>query len=84
MKDPERISIYDVIMGVASAEEALHLTELDQLWLIPSHKNLIGANLELVATERREYRLRDALAEFARALSVHRAGLSAGARSCLP
>ncbi|MGO9404606.1 MAG: ParA family protein [Terriglobales bacterium] len=61
VKDPERISIYDVIMGVASAEEALHLTELDQLWLIPSHKNLIGANLELVPTERREYRLRDAL-----------------------
>ncbi|HMD17796.1 MAG TPA: ParA family protein [Terriglobales bacterium] len=62
VKSPERISIYDVIMGVASAEEALQLTELEQLWLIPSHKNLIGANLELVAAERREYRLRDALA----------------------
>jgi chromosome partitioning protein len=62
VKNPERISIYDVIMGVASAEEALQLTELEQLWLIPSHKNLIGANLELVAAERREYRLRDALA----------------------
>jgi chromosome partitioning protein len=60
-KDPERVSIYDVMMGVASAEEALQLTELEQLWLIPSHKNLIGANLELVAAERREYRLRDAL-----------------------
>jgi chromosome partitioning protein len=62
VKDPERISIYDVIMGSASAEEALQLTALEQLWLIPSHKNLIGANLELVAAERREYRLRDALA----------------------
>jgi len=62
VKDPERISIYDVIMGVASAEEALQLTELEQLWLIPSHKNLIGANIELVGVERREYRLRDALA----------------------
>src|ERR1700688_4750809 len=62
VKDPERISIYDVMMGVASAEEALQLTALEQLWLIPSHKNLIGANLELVAAERREYRLRDALA----------------------
>jgi chromosome partitioning protein len=62
VKDPERISIYDVITGVASAEEALRLTELEQLWLIPSHKNLIGANLELVTAERREYRLRDALA----------------------
>ncbi|MGD0213810.1 MAG: ParA family protein [Terriglobales bacterium] len=62
VKDPERVSIYDVMMGVASAEEALQLTALEQLWLIPSHKNLIGANLELVAAERREYRLRDALA----------------------
>jgi chromosome partitioning protein len=62
IKNPERISIYDVIMGAASAEEALQLTELEQLWLIPSHKNLIGANLELVSVDRREYRLRDALA----------------------
>src|SRR5208283_3312893 len=62
VKNPERISIYDVIMGVASAEEALQLTALEQLWLIPSHKNLIGANIELVGAERREYRLRDALA----------------------
>ncbi len=61
-KDPERISIYDVMMGVASAEESLQTTELEQLWLIPSHKNLIGANIELVSAERREYRLRDALA----------------------
>ena len=60
-KNPERVSVYDVIMGAASAEEALHLTALDQLWLIPSHKNLIGANIELVAGARREYRLRDAL-----------------------
>jgi len=61
-KDPDRISTYDVIMGAASAEEALQLTELEQLWVIPSHKNLIGANLELVEAERREFRLRDALA----------------------
>ncbi len=61
-KDPDRISTYDVIMGAASADEALQLTELEQLWVIPSHKNLIGANLELVEAERREFRLRDALA----------------------
>ena len=38
------------------------MTELEQLWLIPSHKNLIGANIELVEAERREYRLREAIA----------------------
>ncbi|MGO9865252.1 MAG: ParA family protein [Terriglobales bacterium] len=62
VKNPERISTYDVLMGAATAEEALQLTEMEQLWLIPSHKNLIGANLELVTAERREFRLRDALA----------------------
>lgn len=62
VKDPERISTYDLLMTLASAEEALQKTELEQLWLIPSHKNLIGANLELVDAERREFRLRDALA----------------------
>src|SRR3977135_1236120 len=62
VKNPDRVNVYDVMMGVASAEESLQLTELEQLWLIPSHKNLIGANIELVAAERGEYRLRDALA----------------------
>ena len=61
-KDPERINTYDVLMGLASAQEALVLTELEQLWIIPASKALIGANLELVAEERREFRLRDALA----------------------
>jgi len=51
-----------MIMGAATAEEALQTTELDQLWIIPSHKNLIGANLELVEAEGREFRMREALA----------------------
>src|SRR3974390_1319344 len=61
-KDPDRVNTYHVMMGTATAEEALqHLEMLEQLWLIPSHRNLIGANLELVEAERREDRLRDAL-----------------------
>jgi len=61
-KDPDRICTYHVLMGAASAEEALQVTSMEQLWIIPSHKNLIGANLELVDAEQREFRLRDALA----------------------
>ena len=60
-RDPERISVYHLIMGAASPDDAIIATELEQLWLIPSHKNLIGANLELVESERREFRLRRAL-----------------------
>src|SRR2546428_11603807 len=62
VKDPERISTYHLLMGEDSAEEALLRTELEQLWIVPTHKNMIGANIELVDVERREFRLRDALA----------------------
>jgi chromosome partitioning protein len=61
-KDPERLSTYHLLLGAANGDEALAKTELEQLWIVPSHKNLIGANLELVEAERREYRLRDAIA----------------------
>jgi len=61
-KDPDRASTYDLLMGMVGAEAALHKTELDQLWLIPAHRNLIGANVELVDAENREFRLRDAIA----------------------
>lgn len=61
-KDPDRVSSYHLLMGEASAEEALQTTELEQLWLIPAHKDLIGANLELVDADGREFRMREALA----------------------
>src|ERR1700741_1774572 len=61
-KDPERISSYHLLMGAASAEEALLTTELEQLWLIPAHKNMIGPNIERVEAEDRALRMRQALA----------------------
>jgi chromosome partitioning protein len=62
VKDPERTSTYHLLMAEARADEALQKTELEHLWLVPAHKNMIGANLELIDGERREFRLRDALA----------------------
>ena len=61
-KDPDRINTYHLLMGAAAPDEAVLPTSLEQLWIVPSHKNLIGANLELVDGERREFRLREALA----------------------
>ncbi len=61
VRDPERISTYHLLMDGTSPEQAVQPTELEQLWLVPAHKNMIGANLELVDAERREFRLRDAL-----------------------
>lgn len=62
IKDANRVSVYHLLMGAAETEEAFAATELEQLWLIPSHKNLIGANIELVEADRREFRMLDALA----------------------
>ena len=61
-KDPNRISTYELLTGLASADQALAATSLEQLWIIPSHKNLIGANIELVEADRREFRMLDSLA----------------------
>jgi chromosome partitioning protein len=61
VKDPERLSTYQVLVGDATIEQALQQGPLDNLWLVPSSKNLTGANIELVSMEHREYRLRAAL-----------------------
>jgi chromosome partitioning protein len=61
VRDPERISTYHLLMAEATASQGVISTEMEGLSLIPSHKNLIGANIELVNVENREFRLRNAL-----------------------
>jgi chromosome partitioning protein len=60
-RDEDRASVYDLMVGEAKADEVILPTEIENLSLIPGTKNMIGANVELVAAERREFRLRDAL-----------------------
>jgi len=62
-RDEGRLSIYDLLMGEGTLDEIVVPTEIDTLYLVPGSKNLIGANVELVGQERREFRLRDALAK---------------------
>jgi chromosome partitioning protein len=59
--DEHRNSIYDILMGHATLAESVLTTELEHLKLVPSSKNLIGATIELISAERREYRLREAI-----------------------
>lgn len=61
VKDPDRVSTYHVLMGLADAREAMQKVDPEGLSVIPAHKNLIGANIELVTQEQREFRLRKAL-----------------------
>jgi chromosome partitioning protein len=62
-KDPERPSLYNVILGDSTAQNAIVATEFEGLHLISADKNLVGANLELVDLKDREYRLRERIAE---------------------
>jgi len=60
-RDPSRPSTYQVVMGETTAADASCPTDIENLSTIPAHKNLIGANIELVSLDHREYRLRYAL-----------------------
>jgi chromosome partitioning protein len=60
-RDEERNSSYDVLTGSATIAEATLGTELEHLKIVPGSNHLIGATVELVNTERREYLLRQAL-----------------------
>ena len=54
-------SIYEVIVGGLSASEALQKTQMPFLSILPSHINLVGAEVEMVELGDRERRLKHAL-----------------------
>jgi chromosome partitioning protein len=60
-KEP-RASLYDVLIGQRPLESVALKTDLEHLTLVPSDRNLTGAEVELVGLMAREYRLKEALA----------------------
>lgn len=60
-KTEEGRSTYEVIVEGVSAHDAIHPTAMPYLSVIPSHINLVGAEVEMVELEDRERRLRAAL-----------------------
>ncbi len=56
-------STYDVLLGSADVEQALRKTMLPGLQVLPASRDLVGAEIELVSLDRREMRLKEALAE---------------------
>jgi chromosome partitioning protein len=54
--------VYHVLLGDASIDEVAHATEIESLKIVPATLNLAGVEVELVAAQQRETRLRDALA----------------------
>jgi chromosome partitioning protein len=55
-------SIYDVLLGDATVEEALKPSPIEGLMVLPAHPDLAGASVELPRLPGSENRLRDALA----------------------
>lgn len=59
-KAPERATVYDVVINGTAATDAIIHTDYGDL--LPSGPDLAGAGIELVSLDRREFRLKDALA----------------------
>jgi chromosome partitioning protein len=62
-----RLTTYDVLMGQAKLADAIMPTRIPGLSLVASTVDLSGAELEMIDMERRNFRLKDALAQH----SVH-------------
>ena len=58
-------SVYDALLGGVGLAETRRSTELKFLDIIPAHRDLVGAEIELVNLPRREFKLRDAIADLA-------------------
>lgn len=61
--DPQQVknSIYECMIGEVTPQDVIQKTTLDYLEILPSHINLVGAEVEMINFENREERMRDAL-----------------------
>lgn len=61
--DTEKVehSVYDCMLGNKFATEVIVKTETPNLDLMPATIDLVGAELEMISFDRREYRMRDVL-----------------------
>src|SRR5215468_9079126 len=60
-REGERPTVYHALLGEHDARTAVLTTDVPHLWVLPSGTDLVGAELELVAVDQREHRLRTAL-----------------------
>jgi chromosome partitioning protein len=65
------VGTYHLLLDAASPAQVTRETYIPNLFLIPADGDLAGAEIELVGLERREFRLRDALASLRSASSPY-------------
>ncbi len=61
--EPVENSVYQALLGLEQASDCIINTYMPFLDVLPSHINLVGAEIELVNLEEREYLLKKALEE---------------------
>lgn len=57
----DRPTVYQVLLGDAEIATSIVHTDFEGLDIIPSDKNLVAANLELIDLDQREFRMREKL-----------------------
>jgi len=55
------LSIYECMLGEADAKDAIIKTSVDYLYVLPSHIDLVGAEVEMVSVDNREEKMKNAL-----------------------
>ena len=60
-KDPARRTLYQTLILGEPIERVVMDGQIDGMDIIPSDKNLVGAAIELISMENREYRLKSAI-----------------------
>jgi chromosome partitioning protein len=63
-KDPSRRTLYQTLILDEPLERIAINAKVEGLDLVPSDRNLVGASVELVGMENREFRLKQAIHEF--------------------
>ncbi|MEN8191779.1 MAG: AAA family ATPase [Bacteroidota bacterium] len=59
-------SVYEVLMGIDNIEDAIQSTYMPYLDIIPATINLVGAEVELVTVDNREFKLREQMDQLKR------------------
>ena len=60
--DDQKRTLYEVMIGKLDVRDALIQTEIANLHMIPSHINLVGAEIEMLESEERESVMKNAIA----------------------
>lgn len=60
-EDDQKRSLYEVMIGDIDIEDALIQTEIEKLRMVPSHINLVGAEIEMLESADRESVLKKAI-----------------------